>query len=255
MTGRRDGTTGLGAWRLEVFAQLPSTADLCRARAEADEPEGLAILALRQSAGRGTRGRQWEGAAGNLFLSVLLRPAEAAREAAQWSLLAGVAVAEVLAAAVPDPTSVRLKWPNDVLLRGRKIAGILVESVADTAGRMVWLSIGIGANLASAPTLPGRETACLADLVAPPAPESVAADLLDAIAAWRDVRRLQGFAPVRAAFLERASAPGTPLSLRLGDRRVDGLFAGLGVDGTLLVRSGGEVQAFAAGEVTIENGA
>jgi BirA family biotin operon repressor/biotin-[acetyl-CoA-carboxylase] ligase len=246
---------GAGPWRLKVFDHVPSTADLCRRLAEAGEPDGLAIVAHRQSAGRGTRGRSWEGADGNLFLSVLLRPAEPARNAAQWSLLAGVALLDALARYVPRPAALALKWPNDVLMHGRKLAGILVESAADSDGRLSWLSIGLGVNLAAAPEVAGRDTACLAEHAAPPAPEAVAADVLAAIAHWRTRRLAEGFAPVRAAFLAGTQAPGSPLTLRLGERTLAGTFAGLGEDGSLLVRTDAGVHGFAAGEVTIGNGA
>lgn len=242
------------AWRLAIHDSLPSTADLCRDRAEAGEAEGLAILALRQTAGHGTSGRSWTGAAGNLFLSVLLRPGGPAREATQWSLLAGVALAEALSAELPDPAVLSLKWPNDVLLHGAKLAGILVESAADAAGGLVWLSIGLGANLVTAPSVPGRATACLAECGPPPLPETMARRVLAVLSHWRELRAVAGFAPVRAAFLARTAVPGTPITLRLGERRLEGAFAGLGEDGSLLLRTGGRIQAFAAGEVTIGNG-
>ncbi len=237
-----------------VHPSLASTADRCRTLAEAGEPEGLAILALQQTAGRGTRGRAWAGAAGNLALSVLLRPRGKARDAAQWSLLAGVALAEALSLHLPDPAALALKWPNDVLLHGRKLAGILAESAAGADGGLSWLSLGFGANLAVAPDVPGRPTACLADDAPPPGPETLAWQVLDALARWCDVRATGGFAPVRAAFLARAPAPGTCLTLRLGSRTLGGAFAGLGDDGSLLLRTDGRVHAFAAGEVTIGNG-
>jgi BirA family biotin operon repressor/biotin-[acetyl-CoA-carboxylase] ligase len=241
------------AWRLEVHATLPSTADLCASRAEVGEPEGLAILALRQTAGRGTRGRTWEGAAGGLFLSVLLRPDGPAREASQWSLLAGVALAEALAAYLPDTAHLALKWPNDVLLHGAKLAGILLECASDAGDRLSWLSLGMGANLAVAPRVAERATASLAEHGPPPAPEAVARQVLEALSRWRAVHARAGFAPVRAAFLARAPARGTPITLHLGERTLGGAFAGLGEDGSLLLSAGGRVQSFAAGEVTIGN--
>ena len=244
------------AWRLAVHDSLPSTADLCRGRAEAGEPEGLAILAREQTAGRGTRGRAWTGARGNLFLSALLRPGGSSREASQWSLLAGVALAEALSAYLPDAAVLALKWPNDVLLHGRKVAGILAESAADGRGGLSWLSLGFGANLAVAPDVPDRPTACLAEYGTPPTPETLAWQVLEALERWCGVHDRAGFAPVRAAFLARAPAHGTQLTLRLGDRMLGGAFAGLGEDGSLLLlRAGGQVHAFAAGEVTIGNGA
>ena len=240
-------------WRLEMHASLPSTADLCRARAEAGEPEGLAILAKEQTAGRGTRGRTWTGPAGGLYLSVLLRPGGPAGEASQWSLLAGVALAEALSAQLPDPAALALKWPNDVLLGGRKLAGILAESATDSQGNLAWLSLGLGANLAAAPEVPGRATACLAEASPAPSPEAVAWQVLAALSRWREVRARAGFAAVRAAFLARTAAQGTTLTLRLGERTLAGAFAGLADDGSLLLRIGGQLRAFAAGEVTIGN--
>ena len=247
------------AWRLTVYESLPSTADLCRLGGEAGEPEGLAILARQQTAGRGTHGRPWAGAAGNLFLSALLRPGGPTREASQWSLLAGVALAEALSLHLPGEmaeggAALALKWPNDVLLHGRKVAGILAESAADGQGGLSWLSLGFGANLAVAPDVPDRPTACLAEVGRPPLPETLAWQVLEALARWSGVRARAGFAPVRAAFLARAPAEGTRLTLRLGDRTLGGAFAGLGEDGSLLLQAGGRVHAFAAGEVTIGNG-
>ena len=240
-------------WRLEIHPSLPSTTDFCRALAEAGQPEGAAILALQQTAGRGTRGRAWVGAAGNLFLSVLLRPSGQSCEAPQWSLLAGVALAEALAAHLPAHAAPALKWPNDVLLHGRKLAGILLESAIDRNGGLSWLTLGLGANLATAPRVADRETACIADYAPSPDPETMARQVLEAISRWRGVWSRAGFAPVRAAFLARAPARGTPITLRLGDRALGGLFDGLGEDGSLLLRSGGRVQAFTAGEVTLGN--
>jgi BirA family biotin operon repressor/biotin-[acetyl-CoA-carboxylase] ligase len=241
----------LPSWRLEIHEALPSTAALCRARAAAGEPDGLAIMARAQTAGIGTRGRTWLGGAGNFFLSVLLRPGGAARDAGQWSLLAGVALAEALAHVLPGDVVLRLKWPNDVLVEGAKVAGILAESAAGPAGELAWLAVGFGVNLATAPDVPDRAVTCVARHTPPPAPEAFAATLLAAIGRWREVAARDGFAPVRAAFLERAWTRGTPLVLHTGVRTVTGAFAGLADDGALLLEADGRLRAFAAGEVTI----
>jgi BirA family biotin operon repressor/biotin-[acetyl-CoA-carboxylase] ligase len=209
----------------------------------------LAVLARRQTQGRGSRGRDWDSPSGNFFLSVLLRPGERARDAAQWSLLAGVALGEALAAYLPDPSALRLKWPNDVLLHGKKLAGILVDSSADAGGMVEWLVIGLGANLVVAPDVPGRDIACLADVVEPPPPEALAENLLARLEHWRGIRRDAGFAPVRAAWLARAPEPGSAITLRLGETMLGGGFAGLAEDGSLLLASAGRIRAFATGEV------
>ncbi len=233
-------------WRLDIHETLGSTSDLCRERAEAGEPEGLAVLALRQTSGRGTHGRSWTSPPGNLYLSVLLRPGGGVAGAPQWGLLAAVALIEALAPLRPEPGRLRLKWPNDVLLDGAKLAGVLVEVSADAAGGVAWLVIGIGANLAVAPEVPDRPTARIGPDA--PAPEVFAAALLARLAAWRARLGADGFAPVRAAWLAFGPAHGTAVRLRQGERIRDGAFAGLDADGSLLLRADGMVRAFSAGE-------
>lgn len=236
-------------WRLAVHESLPSTSDFCHARALAGEPEGLAVLARRQTQGRGTNGRAWHSPVGNLYLSVLLRPDEPARNVAEWSLLAAVTLAEALAGLLPDPGALGLKWPNDVLLDGAKLAGILTESVATPEGTLDCIVVGFGVNVAVAPDLPDRQTACLAAVMAPPGVEAIAWAVLDRLDDWRRRRVQEGFAPVRAAWLARGPLPGTPVALRVGEATRRGAFAGLGADGSLLLATGGGVQAFAAGEI------
>jgi BirA family biotin operon repressor/biotin-[acetyl-CoA-carboxylase] ligase len=208
-----------GGWRLAVHASLPSTSDLCRALAQHGEPEGLAVLAHQQTGGRGSNGRAWVSPPGNLYLSALLRPPGRAREAGQWSLLAGVALAEAVAALLPTEAPLALKWPNDLLLGEAKLAGILIDSSA-AEGRLDWLVIGIGVNLASAPHLADRLTTCLAEHVAVPTPETMAAAVLARLAHWRTVHATHGFAPIRAAW--------SPWAARLPH------FTGLSESGALL---------------------
>ena len=236
------------SWRLRSFAVLASTQDLCRQLAEAGEPGGLAILAQRQTQGHGTQGRGWESPAGNLSLSVLLRPAAPASDAPRWALLAAVALAEAVGAVLPPQAGLRLKWPNDLLLGGGKLAGVLTHSAARAGGAIDWLVIGFGVNLATAPELPDRETACVAQAAPPPPPEQFAASLVARLDAWQARMLAEGFAPVRAAWLAYAPDPGSPVTLRLPARVVRGAFAGLNDDGRLLLSADGQTHAFAAGE-------
>lgn len=245
------------AWRLRVHETLPSTQDLLLRHAGSGAAEGLALLARRQTGGRGREGRAWDSPAGNLHLSVLLRPPVPPREAAGWALLAAVALAEATLPLLPDPARLSLKWPNDVLLGGGKFAGVLVEAASDAAtGGLAWLAIGIGANLAHAPALPdGRPTASLAAHAAPappPTPEAFATGLLVALGHWHAIRLRDGFDPIRAAWLARGPATDTPLTVRgAGGHPIDGRFAGIAEDGRLLLRCGedGPIRAVAAGEV------
>lgn len=229
-------------WRLRIEESLPSTQDLLLRLAAAGEPEGLALLARRQSAGRGQEGRGWQSPSGNLHLSILLRPRTPAREAGQWSLRAGVALAEALSPWAPDPAAIRLKWPNDLLLDGGKLAGVLTETSAGADGALDWVVIGFGANLAEAPAIEGRATACLGGKA--PAPDRAAIAVLHAMEAWR----ARDFAAVRAAWLARGPAPGTPLGVRGGAGSRRGVYAGLSADGSLLLDSGEGPRPFTAGQ-------
>jgi len=240
-----------GVWRLRVHDELSSTSDLCRELAGQGEPEGLAVVALRQTKGRGSRGRAWDSPAGNLHLSVLLRPGEWARSAGQWALLTGVALWQTLADLAPIAAALRLKWPNDLLLDGRKLAGILIDNSVGASGRLDWVVVGIGVNLAHAPPLAGRATASLAELVVPPSPVAVAERLLVRLDEWRRVRRHEGFAAIRAAWLAHGPPMDEPITLKLRDRLVEGVFAGLGDDGGLKLRTGGEVETFTTGDVLL----
>ena len=245
-------TPAAQSWRLTVHDELPSTSDLCRSLAQAGEPEGLAILARRQVQGRASHGRSWSSPPGNMYLSILLRPNTPIRQGGLWSLLAAVALADAVAPLLPDPSTLTLKWPNDLLLNGRKMAGILVDSHATQTGILDWLVIGLGLNLATAPQLPDRPSACLADATTPPPPETMAEHVLDRLAFWRDNFRRDGFAPVRTAWLARARNLGSEVTLRQGANDIVGRFAGLGDDGSLLLDADGKISAFAAGEVRLQ---
>jgi BirA family biotin operon repressor/biotin-[acetyl-CoA-carboxylase] ligase len=232
-------------WRLLVHDQLPSTAELIRGRAEAGEGERLAILARRQTSGRGTHGRSWASPPGNLYLSVLLRPEIPAREVPQWSLLAAVALHAALAPhAGPGLT---LKWPNDLLLGGAKCAGILSEASLGPTGGLEWLAFGFGVNLAQAPAVPGRTTAALPSPAL--APEDAAVAIMAALDHWRVVRETQGFEPVSAAWLEHGHALGAPLAVTTPGGPLSGHFAGLDPAGGLRLRTATGMETVMAGDV------
>jgi BirA family biotin operon repressor/biotin-[acetyl-CoA-carboxylase] ligase len=232
-------------WRLRIFDQLPSTSEFCRERALKGEPDYLAVMARRQTAGRGSRGRHWQSPPGNLALSLLLRPTERAREIGQWALLAGVALAEALEAKPGGPMT--LKWPNDLLLNGAKLAGILLDAESDADSGISWLIIGIGVNLAHAPPVEDRSVAALDGSIAP---EALAWRIMERVAEWRRVRLSDGFAPIRAAWLRHAQPLGTEMTVKLASATLNGRFAGLNGDGNLLLQTpDGRVQPVLAGEV------
>jgi BirA family biotin operon repressor/biotin-[acetyl-CoA-carboxylase] ligase len=231
-------------WRLRVEEELPSTQDLVLRLAALDEPEGLALLARRQTNGRGREGRAWDSPEGNLHLSVLLRPGTSARDAPRLALLSAVALAEALAPFVQGQETIRLKWPNDLMLGTGKLAGVLCDTGTDAGGRIEWAVIGFGANLAFAPEVAGRRTACLARYGGAPSPELAAIELIRALERWRG----QDIAAIRAAWTARGPRLGTAVTLRRGNGVVRGLYAGLAEDGSLLINTGAGRLTFRTGE-------
>ena len=242
------------AWRLQAFDSLDSTNEEIRRQAETGAAEGLAVLARAQTAGRGRRGRAWESPPGNLFLSLLLRPKATPAEAATLSFLTAVALLEALDLAGPS-AKLTCKWPNDVLVNGAKIAGILLESRTGSDGALGWVTVGIGVNLAWHPPLgqlagtPYPVTSLAAHGVTT-APEEFTNWLLARYGYWYGRWQAEGFAPVRAAWLARAQGLGQPVIVRLPDSELHGVFVALDDSGALLLElPDGRRQTVTAGDV------
>lgn len=234
--------------RIERHASLPSTSDRAIARAEAGEAPWYAVLAETQTAGRGRHGRRWISPPGNLYLSVLL-DAQAA-EPAGLGLLAGVAIADALATLLPDSIALHLKWPNDLIVDGRKLGGVLVEAGTRIDGSH-WAVAGIGLNLVAHPDDADRPATSLAALgVAPPAPDALAEMIIDRLIAWSTRAHAEGFSVIVTAWQRRAPPHGVPITVRLPAGPVSGRYAGLDVDGALLVAlEDGRTRRVVAGEV------
>lgn len=228
---------------------IGSTNDEARRLAAAGEAGPLWISAGEQTAGRGRRGREWVSPNGNLSASLLITPQRHAAECAQLSFVSALAAADAVAHFAPT-AEVNLKWPNDVLANGRKIAGILLES-ASAGGEPYFLAIGIGINLVHFPPDTEFPATSLAALGAkPPAAREMLTQLAAHFAKWYDIWRGQGFAPVRDAWLARAANLGGRIRARLTSGEISGVFEGIDETGALLLREGGgRSRTIAAGEV------
>jgi BirA family biotin operon repressor/biotin-[acetyl-CoA-carboxylase] ligase len=235
-----------GSWRLVVLDEVGSTSDYVIARARAGEADGFAVMARRQTAGRGRAGRHWSAASGGLALSALMRPADCD---GQWSLLAGLAVREGLASCVAQGERLRLKWPNDVMLDEAKLAGVLVDSAVRADGVLDWLVVGVGANIETAPAIADRPTSCLAALGLRGGADEAARSVLARLAHWRAVQAREGFGPVRAAWVEAADAAGTRLAVRVNGVRLVGRFAGLAESGALRLETETGTLIITTGEI------
>ncbi|HUZ75095.1 MAG TPA: biotin--[acetyl-CoA-carboxylase] ligase [Stellaceae bacterium] len=236
-------------YRLLCFERIDSTNDEAKRLAAAAAAEGTLVWAEAQSAGRGRRGRAWLSPPGNLYVSLLLRPRCGAGEAAQLGFAAAIAVAETCASFLPAAAAVRLKWPNDVLVGGRKIAGILLESSSDARGGLDFLVLGIGVNLAAHPEAAEFPATSLAALGATVTPAAMLVPLAERLLAWYETWRGTGFAAVRAAWLDRAEGLGAPIRVRLASSELNGRFAGLDESGILLLDGAGGRRRIAAAEI------
>ena len=202
------------------------------------------MLARTQTRARGSRGRGWSEAFGSFALSVLLRP----EPGPLWPFIAGLAFHDALGATDSARDAIRLKWPNDLTLDGRKLGGILVEANPAAAG-CGWLVIGFGANLAAVPALVDRQAACLAELGPPPGAGMVAERLLQSLSRRYAQRHRSEW--VRAEWLARAHPAGTPLAVRTVDGQTTGLFSSIAEDGSLLLDVAGEIRRINTGEVLV----
>ncbi|WP_435089179.1 biotin--[acetyl-CoA-carboxylase] ligase [Micromonospora aurantiaca (nom. illeg.)] len=259
-----------GPWRrLELLAETGSTNADVVAAARAGEPEGLVVVAERQTAGRGRRGRVWQSPPrAGLATSVLLRPGEAVAERG-WPpvpttgygwlpLLAGVALAE--AVRLLAELDARLKWPNDLLVDGAKCAGVLAEAVPGENDRPPAIVVGVGLNVTlRADELPENPTGLpatslqLAGATATdrdPLLRALLRSLADWYERWRDAGGDAEASGLREAYLAGCATVGRQVRVLLPDgREAHGTATGVDADGQLLVETGAETLRLAAGDV------
>jgi len=208
----------------------------------------LWISAERQSAGRGRRGSAWVSGSGNVAATLLLTDPSLPASASQLAFVAALAVHDAVAESAPQVGPLlKVKWPNDLLLGGAKLAGILIEGEAVPSFAVC---IGIGVNCASHPDdtpYPATDLATAGALVTP-------AQLLAALSVAMQRRLSQwqrgdGFAGIRADWLKRAAGLGEDIRVRLPDHELSGRFRGLDDDGRLLLQQANGVTAVTAGEI------
>lgn len=244
---RRCSTSSDDSRLIETVPELPSTnaALLARLGGAPQPAEDDWLVADRQSAGRGRAGRVWSDGQGNFMGSTVawLRPGDPV--APTLALVAGLAVHRAISDAAPGIEALSLKWPNDVLAGGAKLAGILLERQEDA------VVVGIGVNLAAAPDLPDRRTACLSALGHAVTRDGFAEVLAEG---WGGLlRRWHGgeWPALRYEWQARAHPEGTPLMVRdAGGEPITGTFAGIDAQGIALLRlADGSLRAIAAGDV------
>jgi BirA family biotin operon repressor/biotin-[acetyl-CoA-carboxylase] ligase len=247
------GTPGLVAEAPVIrLATVDSTNAEALRRARAGERGPLWVVAASQTAGRGRRGRAWASPPGNLYASLLLVDPAPAAVAPQLAFVAGLAVHDACAALAPGlADGLALKWPNDLLCGGAKIAGILIEGEGGPVAGPTTAVIGIGVNCRHHPDAvehPATDFAAQGAAVEAPA-------LLDSLRRTMAARlgewdRGANFAAIRSAWLGRAAGLGQGIRARLPDREVSGVFEAVDEAGRLVLRcADGRREVITAGEV------
>lgn len=234
--------------------QTGSTNDDAMELARQGAEEGTTVLADRQTRGRGRLGRRWESPpARNVYLSVVLRPPIPTPLAPQLTLMAGVAVVEAIRVWLPEAV---LKWPNDVLVRDKKLAGVLVEMAA-RGDQVDFAVVGVGINVdMSSEDFPAElrdRASSIAQALGQPVDRTdVVMTLLDKLEEEYELYLQHGFEPVRMRWWDRSGMDRQWVRVDMGPRRLEGEAVGLAPSGALQVRvAGGEIVEVVAGDVTI----
>lgn len=216
---------------MKIFKTLPSTQDYCLEQCDLNRGKGLSVLAYQQTKQRGSRGRKWYASSGALAFSMVILPEEKKVNPSIFPFLAGLGFYTGLVNMVPSCRKfLAIKWPNDMLLFGKKLGGVLVEIDGD------YIVMGFGANIATKPNhdLVKRDVACLADIGCslPSLPE-IATSIEERVYYWYREWQEKGFDVLRRAWLHHALPLGTKMTVQDGCRKVSGCYKGITHQGYL----------------------
>lgn len=246
-------------WRVMGFDSLDSTnAALKRiVEQEGDVQEGLMVWAATQTEGRGRAGRVWASPRGNVYVSIIVAAPDDTAHAPELGFVAAVAVRETILA-LPRHNAgepkVSCKWPNDVLIEGEKVCGILPEMVSGGDGRS-WIVLGIGINLQSVELDPrAYPPTALSVHGIDTTPAHVLTVLTRSLHKWLAVWREKGFAAIRMHWCDCGPAVGSNVAVGLPEGAVSGIFVGLDDDGALLLETRKGQRRILAGDVLFGDG-
>lgn len=239
-------------WCVRTFEDVASTQDLLKESIQNspdDDLEGLVIHAARQTKGRGRHGRIWDSPRGNLYLSFCLAPRIPAARVGEIALICSLAVAQAITEAGRGSISPVLKWPNDVLIEGRKCCGILIEAEVSISGMVDRVLVGIGINVTTAPL---ETSSSLAEFGI----DAEVSDVRDMFLRWMKEYYLRwrngGFEPLRKEWVERSFTIGTPMLVKPSSGEISGKFQGIDEGGALLLQQeDGNIIKITSGDVHI----
>ncbi len=245
--------TLLNDYHLLSYDVLDSTNSEAKRLAGGGASHGAVIWAKRQTAGRGRLGREWVSVEGNLYTTVLISPTAPLEECPQLSFVASLAVADTLEAILPDPKLIACKWPNDVLVSGKKISGILLESFTtkELIRERQWIAVGVGINVDNFPEHVMYPATCLRDAgVELISAKIVLSRFIHNFIHRYDQWEAKGFAPIEKAWKAKAYQLGKKVEVVVGDHQVSGVFEGIDASGQMLLRDKKkQVTTISAGDV------
>jgi len=245
-------------YHLLTYQTVDSTNEEAKRLVLGGGAHGAFLWSLRQTAGRGSRNRDWISHDGNLFVSILLQPGCNLDRLPQLSYVTAIAARESISPLFGAEHDIQFKWPNDILLNGKKLAGILLESLETTDeydhSRQRWSIVGLGMNIESCPDAEGLSLP--ATYIKENGPELVSAKIvlsrfIHEFIHWYSVWQKQGFPIIRDYWMRHCAHHGQELTVKIGNDEVKGQFSQLDRRGNLILKcaeTGGE-KCIAAGEV------
>jgi BirA family biotin operon repressor/biotin-[acetyl-CoA-carboxylase] ligase len=236
--------------KYDTIGSTNAEAATLAAKGEDVAPDGTLIWSLEQTSGRGRRGRDWQSPSGNLYTSLVLRPELPLQEAAQLGFVASLAVYDALGNIGPAGHQVHCKWPNDVLLNDKKVAGILLESSGGGVDKKPdWIILGMGLNVACHPDDTEFPATSLRFEGWPNTLDEAITAYTKSFLSWTNRWLDNGFAPIRKDWMQRCKGIGEKIEVRLENETLIGIFDGMEEDGTLRLNINGKTQFISAGDV------
>jgi BirA family biotin operon repressor/biotin-[acetyl-CoA-carboxylase] ligase len=240
------------AYTLVALDSVTSTMDEARrlaALGEGETPDGTLVWAKEQTGGKGRRGNPWDSPRGNFYISLIVRPEVPVARAAELSFVTGCAVYDTVGEVCEPGFECRLKWPNDVLVNGAKIGGLVLETSAQGTAPVDYVIIGLGVNLRSHPSdtpYPATDFAAEGQVIPDVAfLEAFARHFMEWAGRWVD----DGFEPIRAQWKWRAKGIGEEITVNLPSESLSGVFQDIAEDGSLILMTDGTEKHIASGEV------
>ena len=236
--------------KLDKVNSTNTEAKIYAQKGEEIGPHGTLIWALQQTQGRGRLGKHWDSPLGNLYSSLILRPDISLKNAAQIGFVAALAIYDALGNIGPPGHQIHCKWPNDILLNGKKVAGILLESESQMDEKLLdWLILGVGINVEYHPNNTALASTSIRGEGWTNSVEETLQAFCRSFLSWSNRWIEDGFEEIRKNWLWRSIGKGEKLKVNINGKTETGIFHDLADDGALLLSKNSEVLRVTAGEV------